>query len=168
MRPEIIIYGFILFFVCLIIHALIWRVKIPTNDALALFIIFLAIPSLTLLVAMIGMKDFTSRIALTEALLLHISLSLIYIASYPAAQAVSPSLNILLIIGASENKRMKAEDIFNHCSRSRIVTDRVDDLIAYKLISRKGDRFEIKPLAGFIISIFAAYRKILGLPAGGG
>lgn len=168
MNPDIIIYGFILFFICLIIHIFIWRIKIPANDALALFLIFLIIPFLIFLVSIVGLKDFISGIVLTEVLLLHLSFSLIYIASYPAAQAVSPSLNILLIIGSSDKKRMTGNDIFNQCSNIRIVTDRVDDLAAYNLILKKGDYFELKPLAKFIINIFIAYRKILGLPAGGG
>lgn len=169
MSFDIILYGFASFLIFLIIHIGIWRIKIPTNDILALFVIFLVIPSILFFTGVIVMKNVISGTILVKALLLHVVLSLLYIGSYPLAQAVSPSFNILLTVGSSDRKKMTREDIINRCGNIKIVEDRVDDLIAYKWVSVKDGRLRLTPVIKFIIiSICIVYRRMLGLPTGKG
>lgn len=172
MNPGIIIYGFLTFLICLIFHVFIWRIRIPKNDASALFLIFLIIPSSIFLILLsIRMLDFIialSAIEMAYILLLHISLSFIYISSYPAAQAVSPSLDIILIIASAETKRLTEGDIIKNYKDAHIIKNRISDLMASALIKQKGECFELSPIGRFTIIFFILYRKILGLAAGKG
>lgn len=173
MNPDIIIYGFLIFFSCLIIHILIWRIKVPTLSSLILIFIFLIIPFLGLsiiLVNIAGVKYHLSLDAdvLIEVFFLHLSLSLIYIASYPAVEAHSPSLVILLMIASSPFKKMTAEDIIRYYSASNTIVERVEDLKVSGLITEGDKGLQLRPLAKVIIRFYILYRKMLGLPPGEG
>lgn len=170
MRPEVLIYGTVVFIAFFSLHIIIWRIRIPQNDALYLIIILLALPMavfLPSLAAIAPLKGFQSH-EVFEAILLHVSFSLVYIASYPAAQAISPSLEILLIVQTSPERKMNLEEIIRRYSDTKLVVSRVEDLVSYSLIHQKGDSFELKPLARIFLMPFIAYRKLLGLPVGKG
>src|SRR3972149_2540664 len=94
--------GFLLLFiVSLCVHILIWRRRHPKSHAVALLLIFIIVP------VIIGMADWFAYRFLSKGfisvsifnwlliLLLHFSLAAAYILSYPALQAVSPSLAML-------------------------------------------------------------------------
>jgi len=173
MNPSIIVYGVIIFFACMSAHIIIWRIKIPKMSALLLVFMFLVIPTICVLIIAIGSLNLPDRISfnkieLLEILILHLSLSLAYIASYPAARAFSPSLDILLIISSAAGKRMTEEDIITEYVGTKIVPPRLDTLRIYNLISENGGLFRLKPLGMIMIKIFILYRKLLGIPAGGG
>jgi hypothetical protein len=172
MTSEVFFFGGLIFAVCLAVHIGIWRIKIPNNDALILFIIFLIIPSAVIIILM-GLKMFycllpVSPLGLLFILLLHLSLSLVYVSSYPAAQAISPSLDILMVIAAAETKRMTEEEVVRHYNDNVLVSARINDLRTSILLAQRGDNFEVTKVGKTIIRLFILYRKIIGLPAGEG
>lgn len=172
MEPGIFIGGFGFFAVILIVHILIWRIKIPANDAFYLIVIFLVFPIIAAIVAAL-VKHLQSALPysygdIAGVIILHASLSLVYISTYPAVQAVSPSLDILLLIRKSPEGKMSEDAIMEQYRGSRIVTDRVGDLRIYNLIIERDGNFELKPVATLIVLFFIAYRKLLGLPLGEG
>lgn len=172
MNPHIFVYGSLIFFICLALHVFIWRIKIPDNDALILFLIFLIIPTLIFLI-LLGLRSFMtlmpiSGVEMAHALLLHLSLSLVYISSYPAAQAISPTLDILLVIAASGAKKLTKEEIIKNYDNKKLVTISVDSLKTSVLISQEGDRVRLTNTGRIIINFFIFYRRILGLPVGEG
>jgi hypothetical protein len=172
MNPKILTYGFMMFLICLLVHIFLWRIKIPKKDALTLLLIFIIIPALGLFalfgIKILGFRFPLSGLELLYTFFLHLSLSFVYISSYPAAQADSPSLYILLMIASSGRNGMTAEEIINMSSNTKLITDRVDDLLNYKLISEGKDCFKLRPIARAIIIFFIWYRKLLGLPHYGG
>jgi len=172
MATGVFIGGFILFSIILALHIIIWRIKIPANDAGVLILIFLVVPACAVLGAA-GLKYLQGPVPfsyedMTGVILLHTALSLVYVSTYPAVQAVSPSLDILLLISKSPHGKMPEEEIVEQYRGSRIVTDRVGDLRIYNLISEKDGCFELKPVALAIVLCFVIYRKLLGLPVGEG
>ena len=172
MDTNVFAGGFVLFAIVLVVHVCIWRVRIPANDAGVLIMIFLVVP-VAAAFAVIVIKYLQAPVPVTYGdiigiILLHMSLSLVYVSSYPAVQAVSPSLDILLMIGKSEEGKMTEEDIVEQYRGSKIVTDRVGDLRIYNLIYEKDGFFTLKPVAMLIVLFFIFYRKLLGLPVGEG
>lgn len=172
MNLLLLIYGFSIFLICLLTHILIWRLKRPLRDALILFVIFIFIPmaaliSLIFLRKVVGFINLSS-IEIIMILFFHLSLSAVYIASYPAVQAISPSLDILLVIISSKSKKMTGEDLLKNYNDTELVAARVNDLTASVLVSQKDDCFELTHIGKIIIVLFILYRKILGLPIGKG
>jgi|SRR3990172_2514210 len=172
MNPRIFIFGTLLFILCLAAHILLWRIRIPKRDALVLFFIFLAVPVFIFLFLAGPVKlHFSPPVSGAETVfifLLHLSLSLVYVSSYPAAQAISPSLDILLGISAAREKRMTEEDILGRYNDAELVTARIDDLRTSVLVAHEGDNFQLTRIGKAVIVFFIVYRKILGLPLGEG
>jgi len=155
------------FFLSFCVHVILWRIKRPTNDSRMLIIIFLIVPWIVVAVHALVIGSFSAdEIALV--LLLHFSLSAAYISSYPAAQAHSPSLDIFLIISASPERRMTADEIARHYHDKDIVIDRIEDLRIYGLVSEDRDVFRLKPVSLIIVRLYLAYRTLLNLEFGEG
>ncbi|MBI5638830.1 MAG: hypothetical protein HZA17_00235 [Nitrospirae bacterium] len=168
MSPHIIIYGFLSFLGCMLIHVVVWRIKIPRHDALLLFFIFLIFPSIFFLLLGVVKSVPVSGTDAAYGFLLHVALSVVYISSYPAAQAISPSLDIMLVIGSSQDRRMTEEDIISRYDDGVLVAARVDDLRHSSLVLQKGGTFELTSVGKTVAGFFVLYRKLLGLHPGGG
>lgn len=173
MDLNVIVYGFLLFFCCLIIHIIIWRIKVPLISSFVLLVIFLVIPfifSVFVIKDIWHIKDTLSlnTVEVMGIMLLHFSLSSAYIAGYPAVRAVSPTLDIILMIESSKYKKMTEEELKRNFTDKRLVHARIDDLRTYHLISEKDDIFKLTFVSKIIVVVFILYRKILGLPMGEG
>lgn len=147
--------------------------RTPKVSSLVLILIFLLVPPVVILAVARFAPDFMdfstlSGLEIAEALFLEFSISLVYISSYPAVKAVSPSLDILLMVSSSKERRMTEREIITRCGDAKPVKTRIDDLMAYGLISVKGDSFRLSSLAQAMILVFIHYRKLLGLPPGEG
>jgi hypothetical protein len=170
MEPAVIMLGLLLFLACMALHIAIWRVRTPWVSSAVLLVLFLALPVVVMAAAaaagavIMGLRG----TQLVAALVLHCSIALAYIASYPAVRAVSPSLDILLMIEASGSGRMTEEELREGFARKRLVGARIDDLEAYRLIVKEERGFCLTRPAAVIVAGFLLYRKLLGLPAGGG
>jgi hypothetical protein len=142
--------------------------KPPKNDVLTLFVIFLGIPLCVFFLLVFKGQGNWDTIELLQILILHSSLALVYIASYPAAQAHSPSLSILLIIGSSAKGHLTAEEINRQYTTDQTIIRRVDELEIYGMIEKRDNVFILKPIARVIIRLYIFYRRLLGLPPGEG
>lgn len=164
------VIGCLSFFASLFMHIVLWRQKTPRNDVLLLVIVFLAVPAgayifvglfYTMLQGDIFYEYIVSAIS---PFIMHTALSLAYISSYPAVQATSPSLDILLLIARSREGRMPAKDIVEQYQACNLVGDRFYELVDYGFIQQNGNFYYLAPQAIFIVRLFACYRRFLGLP----
>ncbi|MBI4680172.1 MAG: hypothetical protein HY753_02895 [Nitrospirae bacterium] len=140
----------------------------PLRGALSLVIIFLAVPTVVFFGLWVMRIESLKLVLYAEVFFLHVALSLAYIATYPAVRAVSPSLDILLIIAASEKGKLHAGDIISRYNNKNLITDKIDVLRIYNFIQEKEGVFTISPLAKFVVLGFLLYRKLLGLRIGEG
>jgi hypothetical protein len=173
MDVNVIFDGVLLFFLCFAVHVVIWRIRTPWGSSLILLFIFLGLPFgvfLLLLTDVGGMRHalHLDRTGLLEILLLHVSLAGVYISSYPAARAFSPSLDILVMISTSQEKKMREDELASRFSDLRLVDARIDDLKEYRFITEEDGRFVLRPAGRLIARTFMLYRTLLGLPMGGG
>ena len=173
MSLLVIVCGCALFAVCLAVHVVIWRTMPSKASSALLVIIFFAFPfaGFALSGAAVSAAGRTSPGGLVECaeiMLLHASLSCAYIAGYPAVRAVSPSIEIMLMIAASVNGRMAENEIVASFARAGLVEDRLEELIAYRLVRQCGGQLILLPLGRFIVGCFLLYRGVLGLPVGAG
>lgn len=174
MNPIILVWGFASFLVCLVFHILLWRTRRPKNDLLALFAIFIIVPfgCLAVIVLFLGLSgiltDFLSMSEIAAATVLHIALSCAYIQSYPPAQAVSPSLEIMIIVENAMPNGLSREEISAFFDNKQLVLTRFQDLVHTNLVEKRDGDYCLTPGGKKLIRFFVLYRKILGLEFKGG
>ncbi|MFH1442347.1 MAG: hypothetical protein ABIH18_09965 [Candidatus Omnitrophota bacterium] len=171
---SVLICGFILFIIAFMLHILIWRVKRPNNTAKALIILFNSIlisgiiillwlaynyPDLSILP-----RDFISY---AYIILLFFSLFAVYILSYPAIEADSPSLVITTRIAQAGKAGLSYEEIKELLRDDLLVEPRLKDLINARLIDLNNSIYKINAKGVFFIQPFIIYRNFLGLGKGG-
>lgn len=175
MNFGVFLPAFLVFFTCLAFHVLLWRMRLSAISSLILLVIFLFIPSAGFLALILFAwkipvirESLPGPAALMEILFLHLSLSLVYIANYPAVRAISPSLEVMLYVSSSPGGKMTEAEIARRFSDTTLVNARVDDLMIYRLLIVRSGRYELTGFGRYIIRSFIGYRAMLGLPAGDG
>lgn len=163
---SMLLEGFSTFLVSWCIHVLWWRIKRPKNDVFALFSIMIFIPVAILLLyslsAPIPLWPLKLQHFATVALL-HVALACAYIQTYPCAQAVSPSLEIMLIVNRTMPRGISESELARYFDTTKLVSNRFDDLINTKFIYNKNGVFVLSLSATILIRFFILYRKFLGL-----
>jgi hypothetical protein len=167
MNPFIIVFGLLFFILCLMSHVLVWRLKRPNHEIAALFINFIIAPLLVLFVLYFS---FLKTMRLTDVVavyLFHFALAGAYISTYPAVQAYSPSLEILMLYRGRKSRGFTKDEILNTFDKMGIVSDRVSDLKHSRLVIEEDGRFRLSRISQIIIFGYKLYRSCLGLPTKG-
>jgi hypothetical protein len=152
---------------CMLLHILIWRVRKPRDHAGALLAVFLL--PLIMLPFLAGVFGFTASLSEWAAIfLLHAVISMAYIQIYPASQADSPSLKVMMLVSRSMPKGLTAGEITSEFDPSRLFHDRIDDLAAVGHIKRENERILLTSRGRFLILPFIWLRRMIGLPWGKG
>lgn len=168
MNIKIIIVSLIVFIMSLLLHVLVWRLKKPVNDLAALFFFLFLIPTTGMISAAainIAPLDFGSE--LCASILLENALAAAYVLTYPAFQADSPSLRIILFL-SNARSGMTAEDIKIELTRRNLFDARLDDLQKSGLARQNTGKFSLTYWGTALAFSFSAYRKILGFRDKGG
>lgn len=173
MKAGVLLAGFVSFSCCLAVHVGLWRVARPRSDVWGLFTIFLIAPTGLALLVLAAATVFPGAglpdaLEVAAVLLLHWALSSAYIQSYPAAQALSPSLEIAYAVVRSRPRGLSREELLASLNTEALVQARVEDLVADGLIRGEGDRYVLTPVAAGLIRIFLGLRALLGLRNQGG
>jgi len=173
MKIDVILYGLLLFGASLTLHISIWRIRLPWMSSFMLVLLLVGAPFAVGIGVMFDLGGSGRLVGLNaveaaEAMLLHLCLAGTYIAGYPAVRAVSPSLDILIMISASPDKRMREEEMLRRYADMRLVSARIDDLRSYHLLIEHNGRYYLTVPARFIARTFLLYRRFLGLPMGRG
>jgi hypothetical protein len=174
MNPYVLFYAFLIFLACLFLHILIWRVRLPVRQIPLLGIIFIVLPLTVVIIIylFLGFSNVTgfrslSRTDLLAVFLLHFSLAGVYIFSYPAAQAISPSLKMLLYIRSSRGGST-LEELLSGFDERELFEERIRDLIGESLVAEGPDGIELTFSGKRLVGVFIFIRRLLGLPIGKG
>jgi len=159
----------------MLLHILHWRFFSPKNDIRALMNTFVAIPLICITVLFfLGLQFFELDlwpirvIELIAILVMHLAFSGVYISSYPAAQANSPTLQILLMFRHHPKKGVTAASIYKAFDYTAILHVRLQDLLDTQLLKKSGNGYILTPFGRVSITFFVLYRKLLGLGLKGG
>ena len=167
MKPDILLWGLILFFLCFGVHILIWRFRHPKRHALALMAIFFA-PCIAFVILLGGICPHLSNVDLFAIALLHVAISCAYIQLYPASQANSPSMQIMTIVQKSMPRGISVEEIQSLFDPMNVFDARVNDLLAADLICENAGKLSLTGRGHVLIVPFILYRRTLGIPEGKG
>ncbi len=176
MNISILLSGILIFFICLCLHIAVWRWRYPKKHIIALFLIFIMFP-LAFVIGYIGLGAFGflpdniiffSTADWLAIYLLNFVLSLSYILSYPAIEAVSPSLAILLIVGDSNPNGAVRDDLLHVFDDEVVLEPRLKDLIEAGFIAESNGFFMVTHRGVTFVRCFMLLRSLLGLPIGKG
>ncbi len=168
MRAVVLLTALVTLGCAFAVHVVWWRTSRPKADLPAMLGLFLIAPGiLYLVVAMTGALGVLSPVECAAAFVLHAALASAYVQTYPAAQAQSPTLVILLAIGAAP-AGLDRSALVARLDASGLVRARVEDLERNALLRRDGDRI-VLTLPGLVLArAFVVYRSFVGLRPGGG
>jgi hypothetical protein len=143
-----------------------------------LTLIFFVIPTL-IVISVLSIKWFgllpkeINSVSITmpdliSVYLLHFALSGAYIMSYPAVEAVSPSLTILLVVKTAMPYGLTFDELSRCFDMRGLLNQRIQDLIDARLVVESNSWFRLTCRGDFIAQFFLYLRKLLGLPVGKG
>lgn len=163
-NPSVIFIGTVGFLVSFILHVITWRRFRPVKHLLCLAAIFIFLPigGYLLLYQSLGIFN------LILVIIWHLGFSLTYIMTYPTIQAECPTFKILLAVRDSMPVGLSEESIKNIFSENKLLSDRVEDLIAEGLLHLKQGSWLLSFKGRLLAAGFSVYRRLLGLPLGEG
>jgi phosphatidylserine synthase len=170
MRARVVLLASATIMIAMAAHIAWWRIKRPVADIPAIFCVFLILPAplygLLALGGAFGVVPFSPAEA-ALAFVMHAALACAYVQTYPAVQAQSPTLSILLAVGAARDG-LDGDGIVKALEAQGLVGERTDDLLRNGLLVREGNRIRPSRIGHLIAGGFGAYRRWLGLPRLGG
>lgn len=167
MRLEILFSGIALFSFALFIHVCLWRKGLPKKQILSFFFVFLS-PALFYALMSVLSSHKMPWVDFIAVMLLYVSLSVAYVQTYPAVQALSPSLRILLFVGDAASRGLSEEELLVRFNRKQLLEDRIQDLIKGGFVRESTGQLEITPKGSLLLFPGLFLRKLLGLTAGRG
>ena len=150
----------------MVCHILIWRLKRPKKDILALALIFMVFPAFIILAGALSSR--LSALNACAVILLDWALSAAYIQTYPAAQAVSPSLEIMVLAGRTGKQGISRLEMVSVFDDKKLVHARFEDLTGNRLVTEKPDGLSLTFPGKILARGFRAYRGFLGIQGKGG
>lgn len=100
--------------------------------------------------------------------LLYLALAQAYILSYPAVQASSPSLVILLKVGKSMPAGLTFDDLLCRFDNESVLAPRIQDLLESNLVKKSNGALTLTLNGVILARSFSFFRRLLGLPLGKG
>ncbi len=99
---------------------------------------------------------------------LHLALSCAYIQIYPAAQAFSPTLVILLLAKKSMPLGITKKELELRLNARLLLGARITDLLEADLVREIDQKIELTPRGEAMIGFFIAFRRAFALDLGKG
>lgn len=170
MGYNVIAGGLLLFALAIGLHVLVWNVRKPKGHFLGLIAVFFVLPfiiaSLAAWAGLVGTG--LNLIDWTAVAALHTALAGAYIMGYPAIQASTPTLAMLLAIGAKMPEGATYDDVRSSINVDGLMDPRLKDLEVSGFAVESGGVYSITPRGRAFLRPFLIYRKLLGLPTGKG
>lgn len=153
-----------------LVHLTVWRSGRVQREMLWLFLLFLFIPIVAAVMAvLVGVSIGDVSIIL----LLYLAVAAAYIQTYPALKEDIPSFQILLCVYAAERGDTSgvgvgAEEVVATIGGTGLVTVKLDELNGDQLLSEHQGDITLAPAGRALALFFYYYRRLLGLAAGKG
>ncbi len=173
MNPLALLIPAAAFVICMAVHVIFWRMSPPKNRGMALVWILIILPTamaaVFLFLTRLGFLPDVTGLAYSEwtaALLLLWAFAAAYIATYPAFEAISPSLAMALAISRSNG--MTREELISGFADEDLFEPRVNDLVHSGLARRERDRLYLTARGRLVAKCFVLFRAFLALEEGKG
>jgi len=148
----------------LAIHVIVWRIQRPESYRAWLPILVVIFgpfaAGLAWLLVPTGLEA-------AAVLLLHGTLSAVYVIGYTLVSAFSPSVELLKLLDRTP-EGIPASSLRLPFLAGALTGDRIDNLTAAGLVRRAGTKLELGPRGAGLARLVLLYRHAIGLPDGEG
>lgn len=159
MKAYVLIAGVLLFASAMVAHVLLWRIALVKKEILWLFATLLLCPLLLVTAAIAcGYAEIMEGVAIV---LVHTSLAVVYIQTYPALREDIPSIRILMLVD-SHPGGMDRMDILSQLDGAQFLETKIDDLENDVLVASDGEVLRLTHTGTLLAVIFGLYRRLLG------
>ena len=161
---AVVVDGLGLFLLSLVLHVIVWRIRRPESYRAwvpAFVVIFGLVPA-----AIVWLIAPTPLFA-AAVLLLHGSLSAVYVIAYTLVSAFSPSVELLKILDRAPDGLLLSELRLPFVAGG-LTTERIVNLAGSGLVRQSSGRLELCPRGARLTRLVLLYRHTIGLPDSGG
>ena len=159
----------------LILHFLVWKIKVPRRQTRAILIIFFglltavlaALPLVAPRLPFIGITLPISPSSYVHIIFFVTAAGLSYMMTYTVIEVDSPSLVMALAIGRAGPRGLPDPEFLRMMDDALLVEPRIRDMLRDRLIRRSGDVYELTPKGRRMVRLFMAHRSLLGAGRGG-
>jgi len=167
-----IVFALLAFTVFLAAQLVLWRLWKPAWQ-------YAVLPGLALLVLVAAMGISRAFAPSTSPFLpssifdygnfvvLYAALVLAYFVTYPAVQADSPSMTIVLLIDRAGPGGLAREELAKALDNQSLVLPRLEDLVAGNLVRLEQGRYVINSSGALLAGVHVRYRRLLKMEKGG-
>jgi len=149
----------------MVVHLVVWRVRLPKQQIRALLLIFTI---LFLLWLGYSLANRTPLLFLLCVALYYWSVSLCYTITYTAIEADSPTLSLMRFMAASGLTGRSIEDITDFMAARPFIGARLAALVKSGLIREQEGRYVIASNQPFAFRLILGFRRLYGsIPKGG-
>lgn len=153
------------FAVALIVHLILWRVRMPRHHTSALLIIFALVFLLAIPVLLGAVPTWPDRLRIA---LLYLAASLCYVITYSAIEGDSPTLSLMRLLDQHGKEGMPARDVDHFLAQRPFVKARLAALILSGHVREEGGRYRLAGPPSLPFQVILGFRKLYGPIAKGG
>ncbi|MDR4503626.1 MAG: hypothetical protein MRK01_02395 [Candidatus Scalindua sp.] len=172
---TILFYGSTLFVIALIMHFVLWRIRLPKRQTKILCLIFFVVLAsgstfFFLYPDAIALFAIHTPVTIFEHFQIwqyYGILTLAYINTYSAIEVDSPSLLIVEKISKASGAGLSRETMGEQMDDSILVKPRLNDLITHKIAQLSGGKYRLKAKGIFMACIITFYRNLMRVGKGG-
>jgi len=169
-HPLLMIMGIVSFVFGLGLHVVVWRIRKPKRHLLALLLVFGLIYGVSLFIFSYfpWFNAYLRSWNLALYSLFYFALSCAYIQFYPAAQAQSPSLQLMLAVGKAGSQGLCEEAIVRQFATQDLRESRLNDLLDARLVAESGGKLKLTQQGKLFVTPFIGIRQLIGYDEGQG
>jgi hypothetical protein len=163
--------AFGLFLVALLLHWIVWRIRIPRRQTAALLVILLgALPVGLAAVIWVPTLQFFGPIGFWEVLHIstfHVALSLAYIVGYTAIEGRSPSMALLVHVADARGKGCTREELHRVLRGENPVAARLEAMLLDGMVVQANGAYRLTAKGWAWARALGYFRSLLGMEKGG-
>ncbi len=171
---SILVYAILLFIIAILMHLIVWRVRLPKKQVNALLLIF----SLSLVLGVCVLLKYpglmkwsiysTANIfEVFQLFLLYTTLCVSYILSYPAIEVDSPTLIIINAVFGAGAAGLDQAHLERIADNNLLILPRIRDMVFDRMVYIKDGRYKLLPKGLIMARIFLFYRNLIKGEKGG-
>ena len=164
-----ILFGVVLFFLGFAVHVAWWRMSRPADDIRALLLSFILGPLILAIIPPVLSPQYLSWRETLAAMMVAVAIGAFYIMWYPAAQAASPTMLLVLEVARAASgggaTRERLREAFNDellCRQS------IANLVHEQFAEERNGNLTVAPRGAFLLRMLNTWRGFLGLKYGSG
>jgi hypothetical protein len=162
-------FGFALFFAGCLVHIVLWRVKRPRDDFRGLAVCLLVLPGAGgILICLAGLLPAVTLRETLAGMAVTVALGASYIMYYPAAQAASPTMLVVIKIGRAGRTGITRAQLLKAFDDGLLCRQSIENLVHERFADERDGKLVVAPRGVFLLRMLGSWRGFLGLKQGEG